>query len=59
MTHPKNVWHLNDDRVWIKMTMEAVDANHAVDVDPDRWSFEKPADPAPEQIEIKEPGAEA
>lgn len=44
MTHPKKVWHLNDEKGWHRLTMEAVDANHAVEVDPAHWSFEKPVE---------------
>lgn len=50
MTHPKKIWHLNDEKGWHQTTMEAVDANHAVSVDPDHWSFEKPADPVAEIV---------
>lgn len=42
MTHPKKVWHRGTDGGWRLHTMEAVDANHAVRVDPEHWSFEKP-----------------
>ena len=44
MTHPKKVWHRTDEKDWHQVTMEAVDANHAVSVDPDHWSFEKPVE---------------
>ena len=41
MTHPKKIWHLIEGR-WHPKIMEAIDANHAVEVDPENWSFAKP-----------------
>jgi len=44
MLHGKKVWHLNDEKGWHQLTMEAIDANHAVSADPEHWSFEKPVE---------------
>lgn len=54
MTHPKKVWH-KDEKGWHSLIMEAVDANHAVAVDPANWAFEKPPEdePLPELREIE------
>lgn len=51
MTHPKKVWHLNDEKGWHQLTMEAIDANHAVATDPEHWAFEKPAEPVLPAVE--------
>lgn len=56
MTHPKKVWHHTDEKGWHQVTMEAVDANHAVSVDPDHWSFEKPVEEKVEVVEDKGEG---
>jgi len=45
LIHPQKVWHRTDEKGWHVLTMEAVDARHAVDVDPANWAFEKPAEP--------------
>lgn len=50
MTHAKKVWHL-DDKGWRQITMEAIDAHHAVAVDPKHWSF---ADPKASTLESPE-----
>lgn len=51
MTHPKKIWHLTEEHGWQVRTMEAIDANHAVSVDPEHWSFEKPSDEPVEAVE--------
>ncbi len=40
------LWEKTDDGVW-PVKLHAVDAMHALEVDPDRWSTSKPEPPPP------------
>lgn len=55
----KTVWHKSDlpedkEKGWHKVSLEDIDANHAVDVDPEHWSLENPDD-IPPVVEAAEP----
>lgn len=55
MIHPKKVWHLVEGKGWHKKIMEAVDATHAVSVDPEHWSFTNPDDASETESQPHEP----
>jgi hypothetical protein len=63
----KTLWHKSEEpdlreKGWHKVTLADIDANFALEVDPDHWSIENPDDapevlPVAEQAEIADPSA--
>jgi hypothetical protein len=43
------IWHKTDDKDWHQVKMHAVDANEAMQADPDHWKANKP-EPEPEPL---------
>lgn len=39
----KSVWYKDPEKGWVQVRMHAVDANHAVSVDPENYSFFEPS----------------
>lgn len=54
MAEMKTLWHKADeDADWLPVTLHAVDASHALEVDSAHWKQEKPeAEPAADPVEV-------
>lgn len=50
MVDTKTLWHKSDEQDWHPVTLAAVDATHALEVDSEHWKLEKPEDPVPSKF---------